>query len=251
MSAKTQINEEKKESWGSPRNIIAIGVTGFILLTTIVVAVKLVWCVKEPDTAFVGQTLLPLWATWVGTIIAFYFGKENFESAAKSYRDVIKTLTPEEKIASIPVTDIMIQVKDIVHLDMSKSLDKSIVNEILEDKDFKIYNRFAFFDDSDVAKNIIHKSTFTYFLVKKAKESGVSIEAITLRDILEDGDESIKNMLNYGMGFVPTDASLLDAKRAMEAIPECQDIFITKNGRRNEPVLGLITNNMILEKSKV
>lgn len=251
MSTKAESTKEMKEIWGSPRNLIAVGVTGLVLVATIVVAAFLLWRPEKPDTSFIGQTLLPLWATWVGTIIAFYFGKDNFEAATKSYQDVIKSLTPDDKIASISVKDIMIPTKDIVHLDLSKSLEKSIVDEILENKDFKTYNRFAFFDDSDVVKHIIHKSTFTYFLVKKVKESGVAVESITLKAILEENEPSIKNMLDYSLSFVSINSNLLDAKKAMDAIPECQDVFVTQNGKRNEPVLGLITNNMILEKSKV
>jgi hypothetical protein len=251
MSTKKEFTEEKKESWGSPRNVIAVGVTGLVLLATVAVAIYSVCFAKNPSTDFIGQTLLPLWATWVGTIIAFYFGKDNFEAATKSYRDVIKSLTPEDKIASIAVKEIMIPIKDIVHMDLTKSLDKSIVDDILENIDFKTYNRFAFFDDLDVVKHIIHKSTFTYFLVKKVKESGVAVESITLKAILEENEPTIKNMLDYSLSFVSINSNLLDAKKAMEAIPECQDVFVTQNGRRNEPVLGLITNNMILEKSKV
>jgi hypothetical protein len=54
---------------------------------------------SDKPLSFIGQTLLPLWGTWIGTVLAFYFGKANFEAATQSYKDAIKTLTPEEKIS--------------------------------------------------------------------------------------------------------------------------------------------------------
>ncbi|MDR0691719.1 MAG: hypothetical protein LBF69_01630 [Prevotellaceae bacterium] len=50
---------------------LAIGI--FLLVAEI--------CFDRGDSGipFVTQSLLPLWGTWVGTILAFYFGKSNFE----------------------------------------------------------------------------------------------------------------------------------------------------------------------------
>jgi hypothetical protein len=58
-------------------------------------------------------------------------------------------------------------------------------------------------------------------------------------------------MLDLGFNFVKKDGTLLDAKKAMDAIDECLDIFVTENGKKEEPVLGLITNNKILENAVV
>jgi|GEM_PF-4378388 len=37
----------------------------------------------------------------------------------------------------------------------------------------------------------------------------------------------------------------------MERIDKCGDVFITKNGRKDEAILSWITDNAILENSKV
>jgi hypothetical protein len=58
-------------------------------------------------------------------------------------------------------------------------------------------------------------------------------------------------MLQYSCNFVGKNGTLLDAKKAMDAYKECQDVFATENGKKEEPILGLITNNEILENSKV
>jgi len=37
----------------------------------------------------------------------------------------------------------------------------------------------------------------------------------------------------------------------MDAMKECQDVFITENGKKDEPVLGLITNVRLMDNATV
>lgn len=203
---------------------------------------------------FIGQSLLPLWGTWFGTILAFYFGKANFEAATKSYQEVINKLTTEEKIANIPVKEVMIPFDKIEYLDYDKEINNSI-KSILDYERFSKYGRYAIFDKKHLLKYIIHKSTFNRYIVEKL-DSGKDKESIfktTLQDFINDivsSESDLKSQILKGANFVSIDSNLLDAKKAINAIPECQDVFITATGKSTEPVLGLITNNMILENEK-
>ena len=49
--------------------------------------------------------LLPVASAWMGTIIAYYFSRENFEAATRSTMSLVKQLTPDEKLAAIPITE--------------------------------------------------------------------------------------------------------------------------------------------------
>lgn len=259
MSTENQQSVEKPESKWNIRNIIALGITGLVLIATILVAYYSLCKVKDPDLSFVGQSLLPLWGTWVGTIIAFYFGRENFEAATKSYRDVIKTLTPEQKIAAIPVREVMIPVEKIKYMEYTEDTKKKKLVDILNDPIFREYFRMAFLTPEKILKYIIHKSTLAIFIVEKTQAKSmdgtpvkVEAEILTLQDLIqyENSESRIPAMLKRGYGFVSIGACLLDAKKIIDSLPECQDVFVTQNGKENEPVLGLITNNMILEKAK-
>ena len=106
-------------SWAS-RNLIALIITGLVVGVTVFIAIYILYNpMKNEDgsvsinLSFIGQTLLPLWGTWIGTVLAFYFGKANFDAVTKSYQDAIRNLTPEEKIAKLPVKDVMLPVKSI------------------------------------------------------------------------------------------------------------------------------------------
>ncbi|HEY4786354.1 MAG TPA: hypothetical protein VIH57_09910 [Bacteroidales bacterium] len=243
--------EDMKGSWWL-RNMIALIITVAVIGMTITIGIYYLNSSQKEGLDFIGKSLLPLWGTWIGTVLAFYFGKANFEAATKSYQDVIKTLTPEEKIAKLAVKDAMIPFSQIEYLDYDTEKDKYI-SDILNYERFKKYNRYAIFDQKKVLKFIIHRSTFYQFIAQKVEEnkSNDEIKKLTLQNIIDNSNADIKNMLYKGYNFIAIKASLLDAKIAMDAIPECQDVFVTDTGRTSEPVLGLITNNVILEKAKV
>lgn len=248
---------EKQNGWAS-RNLIALVITGLVVGVTVYIAIFLLYSPAKDgkiDTAFIGQTLLPLWGTWIGTVLAFYFGKANFEAATKSYQDVIKNMSPEEKIAKLMVKDVMLPTKDILYLDYDTESPK-LINDILRYPQFEAYNRFAVFDKNKVVKYMIHRSTFYQFIYMKyteLKSQGVApdTDSLTLSDLLACPDEKIKNTLTRGFGFIALNANLLDAKRVIDATDECQNVFVTQNGKQSEPVLGLITNNRIFGYAKV
>ena len=237
----------KQDNWWL-RNMIAIIITVLVVGGTVYIAI---FILKTPELdennhkiynySFIGQTLLPLWGTWLGTVLAFYFGKANFEAAS-----AIKNVTYESKMASLNVKDVMIPLKEITYLDYNTRKADSL-EQILADKDFEPYNRFAVFDKNNVVKAIINRGTFYEFMHKNSKK----IPNPTLEQLLQSDDENIKSTLSFGFGFVKVNATLLDAKKVLDSIAECQNVFVTQNGNRHEPVQGLITNNKIIQLARL
>jgi hypothetical protein len=242
---------EKPDNWWL-RNLIAIIITGFVVIITVIIAVYEMWFTSAPNMDFIGKSLLPLWGTWIGTVLAFYFGKSNFDAVSSSYQAAIKALTPEDKIAQLPVKDIMIPVNQLQYLVFDEEKGNKI-KDILALPRFAMFNRFAVFESNRILKCIIHRSTFNQFIVNKLNdiEKKSKVDELILQDIIDEKSPVIKNMLINGFNFIHINANLLDAKKALDAKPECLDIFVTANGKSTEPVMGLITNNMILEKLKV
>ncbi len=235
------LSNQKEEKWWQigMRNSIAIVITVFVVGITLAVAIiSLIKADIKVSLDYIGQTLLPLWGTWLGTVLAFYFGKANFEAATNA----ITRNSSESKMANLSVGDVMIPLRDIKYLDYDKR-EKDSIETILADKDFEPYNRFAVFDSKKIVKAMIHRGSFYEFMHKKKDVQ----RELTLKDILETDDVCLKNTLSYGFGFVKVNSTVLDAKKVIDSVAECQNVFITQNGGRNEPVLGLLTNNKILE----
>jgi hypothetical protein len=91
------------------------------------------------------------------------------------------------------------------------------------------------------------------YLSKKAIEDKLSIDqldALSLQDLLNE-DPKLKQMFETSFVTIKEDATLADAKSEMESVPDCLDVFVTKTGSKNEPIIGWLTNIIISESAKV
>jgi hypothetical protein len=194
--------------------------------------------------------ILPMIGTWVGTVLAFYFGKEQLEAATRSVTAIARELTPEEKLRSIKVTDKMIP-RSSAHV-AKEDADKLKLLEAVAglDKEKK-GNRLPILATDDKPRYVIHRSTIDRFIAKSAAEGGTAekLQALTLNDLLTHPD--FKPTLANTFAVVPETATLADAKRAMESFPSCQDVFVTRTGASTEPVSGWLTNVIIEANSRV
>ena len=73
------------------------------------------------------------------------------------------------------------------------------------------------------------------------------IDKLTLQDLVDDAE--LKNWVS-NIAYVSQQASVAEAKNKMEQQPGCQDLIVTKTGRKDEPVLGWMTNVDIGRLSK-
>jgi len=61
---------------------------------------------------------------------------------------------------------------------------------------------------------------------------------------------TIRDLFEKSFVTVPEDATLGEAKRAMEQTSGCQDVFLTRTGKRAEPIIGWLTNAIVLEHAE-
>jgi len=47
------------------------------------------------------------------------------------------------------------------------------------------------------------------------------------------------------IAFVPEKATIADARTAMTSIENCNDVFLTASGRRDERAIGWLTNTLL------
>lgn len=188
--------------------------------------------------------------------LAYYFSRENFESASRSVERMAEKLTPMEKLESIPARLKMIPKAQMVLLNITgdKPLDKiKIVGDILGTFIQKGENRLPILDENDYPKYMIHRSMIDKYLTRKNIEGGLSrdrLKKLSLKDLLDD-DEELKKLFETSFVTIREDANLADAKIEMDKVENCLDVFVTRNGTRNEPVIGLLTNLKVTESAKV
>lgn len=244
-----------------PREYIATIVVSSGILGTIVIGVAvIVLDSKNPSDAakLVLSSLLPLWGTWVGTVLAYYFSTKNFEAASQSTKEL---LSLDKQLASIPVRQAMIPRSKIVSMAISAGTtpEQKLVVEIRSEMTISKMQRLPVLFPDDHARYIIHLSTLDRFIAAEALKAGSagtatpagpSVSELKLQDLLDRAPE-LRVVLEGTFAFVKESASLAEAKLAMATTPNCQDVFVTQTGKKDEAVLGWLTNNEIAAHSKV
>ena len=250
-------SDNNSTSRGERRFLLAIVVLGACIGGVALLALIVLLRGKELGTAqYVFGAVLPLYGTWVGIVLAYYFSRENFESASRSVERMAEKLTPMEKLESIPARLKMIPKAQMVLLNITgdKPLDKiKIVDDILQTLKRKKRNRLPILDESDYPKYMIHRSMIDKYLTQKNIEGGLStdqLKKLSLKDLLDD-DEELRKLFETSFVTIKEDANLADAKFEMDKVGNCLDVFVTRNGTRNEPVIGWLTNLIITESAKV
>jgi hypothetical protein len=190
-------------------------------------------------------TLVPLFSTWVGTILAFYFSRENFETANRAVDKAMEKLTPEQELQQTAVSQVMKKRSAIKGIEPPDEANLTIAE--IRSKLAEGFSRIAIFAPNNVIKYIIHEATLNKFIADNAA-AGTAVDLTTakLPDLLafKIGGEDVKSIVSK-MAFVKLDANLQDARTAMLAIKGAQDVFVTKSGKKDEPVEGWLSNTDI------
>jgi hypothetical protein len=240
---------------GRERFWVGVGIVGVSLLGIFGLACFAIKYAGEPNryatTKELFSTLLPVLSTWVGTILAFYFSKENFAAAAQQATALVKQLTPEQRLQAIAVGDVMIPMGRAKAYDWREGETpkiplKVLLGELTESN----YNRLPIVDPSTgQVKYVIHRSLMDRFIAAKAIESAApGAASLTLADLIKD--ERIGRTI-AGFSTVGPDAKLSAVKAQMDGNPDCDDVFVTQDGTRAGRAIGWITNVIVAERSKL
>lgn len=228
-----------------------IGVAALVLLVGGVAYYLTPEADRSPDdlrsiAMTVFNTLVPMFGTWVGTVIAFYFARENYEAAAKATKDLVGQLG-DDRLKQILVKDSWIAVNAIAAVEVDDGQESTIdfktkVEALL---DSNKVTRVPVWNAGKLVRYVIHESMVYKFLAKNTKAN------LTLQDFLDFavGAGTMKDVVSK-IAWVAQTSTLADAKAKMEGKPDCQDVFVTNTGSDKEPVLGWITNADIAKKSK-
>jgi hypothetical protein len=218
------------------RDYLAYIILVFSVLAITALAIKAI-AADEKNAVSILNIVLPVAASWVGTILAFYFGRENFESANTQVRELIRKLTPDER-AKASVMDIMRRFSDTVHFKIPEGKgDADVPIRDLQAKFCGDVSRLPIVYPNDSPKYMLHASSVDKFLV-----SGGSAEDTLAKLIDSQVAAGFEFGLNKGFVVVSERSSISAAKERLEQTPSCQDIFVTKGGTDKERLSGWISN---------
>jgi hypothetical protein len=214
------------------------------------------------------SAILPLFGTWIGTILAYYFSKENLAAANQTVQHLVNSITSDKKLETIKAKDVMIPVEKLIYIEYKTGADDKALNLKTDFLDFiksKGIQRVILLDENKYAKYVLHKSTIEGFIAEEyynlisTPEEGTNppaatapaLQPLTFADLKVKGNENVQTILKDGIKFIKEEANLSDAKVLIKNYTSCNDVFVTKNGLTNEPVSGWITDKTISENSIV
>lgn len=257
VAANEPVNQSTRDVLGTR---IVVGSTIGLVVVAVFVLGAGIWTAiisENKDAALdtgrmVFSALLPLFGTWVGTVLAFYFSKENFKVASDATRDIVKAAGIG--LADTDIKDAMIPRAAIVG-PVSAPKDK-LEDVKLPDIEAAFQNtlpsgrrvtRVLIFGANNKCMGVIHRSVWNEsFRIGQNANPPVDFTAHTLKGVLgltsdTDPRKTYKDVIT-ALAYVPFTGTLADAKKRMESIDGCQDVVVTETGQPSEPMLGWITN---------
>lgn len=220
--------------------LIGIGMFGIVVVS--VVAISFASTDTRPEMArLVFVSVLPLLGTWIGTVLAFYFAKDNLQAASQTTLDALKLVgtfsedTPVEQVMT-PLSK-MNPVRRVANLD---DADKLVLSELHASIRATQNSRVPILNNGEIALLIIHEPDID----KYAQSRPVRVESLTADDTV--GALRAIPELRAAVGrfvVVPRTATLAQARQKMQEVPECKDLFVTHNGERGGKVVGWLTNS--------
>jgi hypothetical protein len=229
--------------------IFVFSVTGFLGVVAIIAGA---WASADRFTAIkdVLAIILPAIGVWAGTVIAFYFGRENFESASKSSAALVKQLTPEEKLKSVAIKDVMISIGKAITFTLDKAeSDVKLKSDLIDAKlEKENKERLPILDPQGRIKYMVHRSLLDKFIVQEVAKTK-KVGDLTVQDMLND--DKYKDVLTGSFKTLPQTSNLAEAKSLMDQIKICSDVFATEDGTVNAKVVGWVTNVIVGEQAKV
>ena len=237
-------NETTSNMSVNPQNRVAF----FTLITSsfaifILAIVAMINSTDENASMTIFNTTLPVFASWIGTVLAFYFGRENFESANKQVRNIVSNLKHKSQNS---VDTIMITPYAMTTFKMLKENDEENIDLIdLKDK-LSTYDvsRLPIIDNKKQIKYILHRSKIDNYLLNYKKET----DKKTLKNFLELNNQ-IDMLDNESRRFIIVSkyTPLEEAQKRLQKCKKCKDIFVTQNGTENEEMIGWIPDVHLLE----
>jgi hypothetical protein len=244
------------------RNVLLIGSIAIVVLAAaLIVAFALLAYLQigqlgnKIDTLLMSvfTTVIPLIATWVGTVLAFYFGTENFRQAAESTREALQ-FAPKKKI-----TDVMIPYERIARLYAENEDDaetKLTIWDVIHTLSGAARRVIVFNAKTQTPIYVIRSTSppmpanwvtpdYEAGTALKTKDAGKTDQDKTkLKEYLEVSGNKVdaKKFRWIDENATPEAALALMTKEGVD------DLFITKDGQKESPVLGWVTTNDLIKK---
>ena len=210
---------------------IGIGGTAACLIIALAAHPGTNW---EERATGIFTTMLPVFSTWVGTVLAFYFTNESYRQAAAANLGTVKV--EDEEPLTRPGT--MIPFDRIIRREMTPEeiagRDPSTAAE-----DLPLAELHQLFNPPGIVRVVIFDDKKIPVLVLRHDAMPALAEGDTLARYLDAGTNR-KTARNFA--WTSSTATIADARRLLE-LRKVNDVFVTDHGRADEPTIGWVPDD--------
>ena len=254
--------QEQSDARNDARNRerIGLGVLMASIGAVLIISGIVVWKGEDKQQAAqnVMSATLPLYGTWVGTILAFYFSRNAFESAstassrnAEIYNQFARGLVsgaspPNDTLAKVSLKSLA---NGLIFSenDLAKPL-----NDVVADMVSKERYKVIIVDAEKKYVDLISRINASAFLAPAASGSAppANVNSPTVSPSIKDYLDWRKNQGAKAQPIVvylPETATLADADAKLRETPGCRDVIVTIDGSPTSPVVVYVTDADIHE----
>src|SRR5262249_18897914 len=178
--------------------------------------------------------VLPIFATWVGTVIAFYFTSANFQQAAKIARDATTAATAQPSVLQR-----MIPYDKIARLERPRAEARDVrLDEVVKLFSPPVTRIIIFDQPTKQPIFIIRRRQVPPAWLQNPQNPTIDEYLKQPREGPTNADDAVQ------FEFVPQTANLDDARAKMTSA-NCVDLFVTAGGEKTQPVLGWLTDDTV------
>src|SRR5215471_7468619 len=155
------------------KGVITWALIAILAIAALIIVVAGVNAIRGPEkedqffdiAKYVLGVLLPVIGAWVGTVLAFYFGQVNFEAASKSAANLVRQLSPREKLQAETAANAMMKMNDVTRFKIppdNTEADitiKELVDQGFEKDKSRPRQRLPILDTEGRGKYVLHRST--------------------------------------------------------------------------------------------
>lgn len=221
--------------------MIGVGIVGIVVLS--VVAIYFADSIARPEMArLVFASILPLLGTWVGTVLAFYFAKDNFQAASDATRETLKqanVLRDDSRVSDLmtPLGKIN-PIRTVADMAAADGLKLSALNAAMQATNNQRVPVIT--EKSGIGLLVVHQPDINDYAQR------IPVEAANLAD--DATVEKLRQIPELKLAVetweaLPETATVAEARRKFQESLGCKDIFVTSDGTRSGKVVGWVTNS--------
>jgi hypothetical protein len=238
------------------RDLLGVGIPIVAVIAISILAGIAVFTAKDDQRSATTQSMfnaiLPLFGAWVGTVIAFYFAKDNLAAATESTARLTglldKNLSAGDKM--LPLSAIIRQKVDDDAA--ARALKLTDLASAMKSAD---KHRLPIVTQKEQVLYLVPLSTINDFIAQKATTAATEsrnrvagqpapeapdFSSFTFANLLDD--PALGKVVTL-FDFVAAFDLLTAARDKMAAMAGCKDIFVTDNGKKDGALTGWLTDS--------